>query len=215
MAYVAISNNLLNSTMDNIDKMRDKETAAISEVPSDISLDPEDHLALEMSWGVHKSLRSVIPEDWTQAVRTINVRITVPDEIPWSTDFYIRAKHDQFRVPNLRSNNYDSITTSIDANHSFALTVAARHLANQRQYREINAKWKKIKAEVKAFLNASKSLNEALKLWPALALYISDSYIDKINNNAKREVSVSRAAEILANINTDDLTAAAVSVKLT
>jgi hypothetical protein len=58
-------------------------------------------------------------------------------------------------------------------------------------------------------------LNEALKLWPALALYISDNYINRVNENASRSKTVSKAADILASIKTDEITAAAVSVKLT
>lgn len=215
MAYVAISNNLMNSTMDNIMKMNSKDKSSLADIPNDIQLNADDQLATEMSWGTNKHLRSVIPEDWTQTVRNIYVRIEVPDDNkPWTTDFYIRAKSDPFRVPNLRSNGYDSITTHIKADHSFAQTVAARHLDAQKQMREIDNKWAKIKSEVREFLNASKSLNEALKLWPALALYIDKEYIERVNTNAKREATVSKAAQILAGINTDNITAAAVSARL-
>lgn len=215
MAYVAISNGLVESTMNNIDTMRNKEKAALGEVPQEIRLDPEDALAIEMSWGVHKHLRETLPDDWTQNVDNIQVRIEVQDTENWNTDFYIKPQHDRFRVPNLRSNGYNSITTLIPETHSFALTVAARHLEHRKQCRAIDNKWKAIREQVKSFLHASKSLNEALKLWPALALYISDNYVNKVNENVAKSKTVSRAADILANINTDDITAAAVSVKLT
>jgi hypothetical protein len=58
-------------------------------------------------------------------------------------------------------------------------------------------------------------LNEALKLWPALALYIADEYIARVNNSPKREKMASKAEEIMASISIDQLTAAAVASKLT
>ena len=216
MAYVAISSALIDSTSANIERMKNKERSSIPETPYDMTLDANDPLAMQMAWGTHVHLRSVIPEGWTQSVSRICVVIPVTsDGITWTTEFTLRSQNGSFVVPNLRSNGYDSINVKITDEHSFTQTVAAQHIANMTKLREIDNKWKKIKSEVKEFLNASKSLNEALKLWPALALYISDSYINRVNTNAKREACVSRAAEVLAKIQTDEITAAAVASKLT
>jgi hypothetical protein len=214
MAYVAISSALIESTMNNIDKMRDKEVKQLGEVPNDIRVDPEDHLAIDLAWGKHKPLRETFDEDLTQSVDNITLNINLAD-LGTQVAFYVRPTHDRFVVPNYRSNGYNSMSRKIEETHSLVLTVAAAFVAHQRQRLEINAKWKAIQDQVRSFLNAAKSLNEALKLWPALALYISDNYINRVNENASRSKTVSKAADILANIKTDEITAAAVSVKLT
>jgi hypothetical protein len=85
---------------------------------------------------------------------------------------------------------------------------------HRRTIDELNVKWADIKEQVIKFLRSAKSLNEALKLWPALALYISDSYISRVNDKVSRGATVSKAAEILAQIETDNITAAAVSAKM-
>jgi hypothetical protein len=214
MAYVAISSALIENTMNNIDKMCDKERNQLGEVPNDIRVDPDNHLAIDLAWGKYKHLRGTFDEDMTQSVDYITLNIELAD-LATSVSFYVRSTHDRFVVPNYRSNGYNSMSRKIGDTHSVALTVAAAFVAHQRQRIAINAKWKAIKEQVKEFLNAAKSLNEALKLWPALALYISDQYINRVNENASRSKTVSKAADILASIKTDEITAAAVSVKLT
>jgi hypothetical protein len=214
MAYVAISSALIESTMNNIDKMRDKEVKQLGEVPNEIRVAPDDHLAIDLAWGKYKHLRETFDEDLTQSVDHITLSINLAD-LGTQVAFYVRSASDRFVVPNYRSNGYNSMNKKIEDTHSFALTVAAAFVAHQRQRLEINAKWKAIQEQVRSFLNAAKSLNEALKLWPALALYISDNYINRVNENAARSKTVSKAADILANIKTDEITAAAVSVKLT
>lgn len=214
MAYVAISSALIENTMGNIEKMCDKEKKQLGEVPNDVRLDPEDHLAIDLAWGKYKSLRESFDEDMTQSVDNISVNIDLAG-LDTKVCFYIRSTHDRFVVPNYRSNGYNSMNKNIDETHSFAMTVASAFVSWQRQRIETNAKWKAIQTQVRQYLEASKSLNEALKLWPALALYISDNYINRVNENASRSKTVSKAADILASIKTDEITAAAVSIKLT
>ena len=183
-------------------------------MPNDIRVDPDDTLAMGLAWGKYMHLRDTFDEDLTQSVDHITLNIELTD-LATTVAFYVRSTHDRFVVPNYRSNGYNSMSRKIDQTHSFAMTVAAAHVAHQRQRIAINAKWKAIKEQVKEFLHAAKSLNEALKLWPALALYINDQYINRVNSNTTRSQTVSKAADILASIKTDEITAAAVSVKLT
>lgn len=214
MAYVAISSALIESTMNNIDKMRDKEVKQLGEVPNEIRVAPDDHLAIDLAWGKYKHLRETFDEDLTQSVDHITLSINLAD-LGTQVAFYVRSASDRFVVPNYRSNGYNNMSRKVEETHSLVLTVAAAFVAHQRQRIEINNKWKAIQEQVRSFLNAAKSLNEALKLWPALALYISDNYINRVNENASRSKTVSKAADILAGIKTDEITAAAVSVKLT
>lgn len=215
MAYVAISKALIDDTERNINNMRDKEKATIPEVPNEIRLDPEDRLAIDMAWGTYKDLRPRIVgnEDMIQNVDSIAVHIQLADT-DRKASFYIRSSGDRFRVPNYRSNGYNNMVRTIDESHSFALTVAALYLQRYKTIQGIDAKWKEIREQVNKFLNASKSLNEALKLWPALALYVSPQYVNRVNENTPRSKTVSNAEAILASMKTDEMTAAAVNVKL-
>ena len=215
MAYVAISKALIDDTERNINNMRDKEKATIPEVPNEIRLDPADHLVIDMAWGANKDLRARLEplDDWIQPVDSIAVYIQL-SEVDKKASFYIRSSGDRFRVPNYRSNGYNNMVRTIDETHSFAQIVAAAYLERYKQLLAIDAKWKEIREQVNKFLNASKSLNEALKLWPALSLYVSSNYINRVNEAVTRNKTASDAEAILASMKTDEMTAAAVNVKL-
>lgn len=217
MAYVAISQTLISETEANINRMKDKERAQLPTPTSEMHVDRNHPLPMNLIWGEHVHLKGALPEDWTQEVETIYVNIfyTVDDKQPKrEVSFGIKPTTGKFLVPNLRSNGYNSATVKVYEDHAFVQEHATALVAQQRELYAINDKWNGIKQQVVDFLKAAKSLNEALKLWPALSLYISDSYIKRVNDKATRGATVSNAAEMLARIQTDELTAAAVSARL-
>ena len=215
MAYVAISQALLSETEHNISRMRDREKTQLPSPVTEMKIDHDDPIATNIAWGEHVHLKGTLPEDWTQSVDSIHVNITYnSNDAPRDTSFAIRAKDKQFLVPNFRSNGYNSANIKVYEDHPFVKQFASELVESRRTHDEINVKWHDIKEQVIKFLRSAKSLNEALKLWPALALYISDSYISRVNDKASRGATVSKAAEILAQMQTDNITAAAVSAKL-
>lgn len=218
MAYVAISRQLISDTMDNIRQMSNKEINALDSVPQQAHTGVDDPVAVNLIWGAHSHLRTQMPEEWTERFETINIRINYKhNESDNYTSFQLRPTNagERFTVPRTGQHGYNDARYTIDEDHGIAKTVAAAWLEKVRQQHDVKHKWDTVKDQVRKFLESTKSLNEGLKLWPALALYIDDQYIDRVSNNVKREKTASRAEEILASIDTDSITAAAVSAKLT
>lgn len=218
MAYVAISRQLISDTMDNIRSMSNKELNALETIQQHAFAGVDDPVAVDLIWGPHAHLRTQVPEAWTQRFETVNVRINfVHEEQERHTTFSLKpaASGERFVVPRMESHGYSSAQYHIDEDHGFAKTVASAWIQRERQATDIRNKWDKVKDQVRQFLESTKSLNEGLKLWPALALYIDNQYIDRVNSGTKQAAKVSRAEEVLASIDTDSITAAAVSAKLT
>jgi hypothetical protein len=70
---------------------------------------------------------------------------------------------------------------------------------------ECETRWESIDKKVALFLDNCKSLNEALKLWPDLAHYVPQEYIDKVNEKTEKKKSgpSEAALEALKAIDTD------------
>jgi hypothetical protein len=85
-----------------------------------------------------------------------------------------------------------------------------------RKCHEIEARWDKVEVQVRDFLDNCKSLNEALKLWPDLSVYIPKHYIERVEKKANRSTTETKssAEEVLAKINTQEIQAAAVIARL-
>ena len=60
--------------------------------------------------------------------------------------------------------------------------------------KEIAARWEAVQTQVSSFLNACKSLNEALKLWPDLRRYVGAEYLAKVAEKAEKPVKDQSAA---------------------
>lgn len=216
MAYVAISNNLLESTQSNINKMRDKEKAAVTAPPERINVSNKDANLELLVWGNHLHLRDQMPNEWKKTYNRVNARIQYEWAPEKTSSFeFIFESVDPIEVPQSNENSYYGHNISVPETSHLLPPQARAALEHQKFCRQTDEKWSGIKQQVSDFLRAAKSLNEALKLWPALSLYISDDYIDRVNNNPKREKTASKAEEIMASISIDQLTAAAVASKLT
>jgi hypothetical protein len=216
MAYVAISNNLIESTQSNINKMRDKEKAAVTAPPDRVSVSNKDANLELLVWGNHLHLRDQMPNEWKKTYNRVNARIQYEWAEGHTGQFeFIFESVDPIEVPQCNENSYYGHNIIVPETSHLLPQQARAALEHQKFCRQTDAKWSDIKQQVSDFLRAAKSLNEALKLWPALSLYISDDYIDRVNNNPKREKMASKAEEIMASISIDQLTAAAVASKLT
>jgi hypothetical protein len=216
MAYVAISNNLISSTQSNIIKMRDKEKAAVTAPAERISVSNKDANLELLIWGNHLHLRDQMPNEWKKTYNRINARIQYEWAEGHTGQFdFIFESVDPIEVPQCNENSYYGHNIMVPETSHLLPQQARAALEHQKFCRRTDDKWSDVKTKVTQFLGAAKSLNEALKLWPALSLYISDEYIDRVNNNPKREKTASKAEEIMASISIDQLTAAAVASKLT
>lgn len=224
MAYVAISNALVSSAEYNIRQMRDKEKALHASPPESGTVPDNDGNIMALIWGSHHHLRHQMPEDWKRNPGKVTLRVSYqPDpthERRYTVDFQLTAPSG-FECPNTNENNSSSYygnMIKVDESSPLIPQGARDLIAHCKTRSEIDARWEGISSKVRQFLHASKSLNEALKLWPGLSLYINKDYLDRVALKVtaeKKEKPKTSAEELLGTIDVDTLTAAAVASKLT
>ena len=64
------------------------------------------------------------------------------------------------------------------------------------------------------FLEACKSLNEGLKLWPDLKYYIPEQYLKKVAEKVEKKKRPSEALDALKEIDVDQIVANAVMARM-
>ena len=221
MAYVAISNALIAGTDKNIREMRDKEKQAIPAPPESGTVPDGDANMTALIWGNHQHLCKQMPDDWKTRPGKVTLRVGFSmgedyGDRQFAADFQVSAPSG-FEVPRTENNSsYYGYIHKVEED-SHLLPQGARELvAHRKQMHEIDKRWEDVSSKVRQFLNASKSLNEAIKVWPGLSLYVHKDYLDRVNNKGTpREKTKSSAEELAASIDLDSLTAAAVASKLT
>jgi hypothetical protein len=88
------------------------------------------------------------------------------------------------------------------------------------QYRldkhQVASKWSQIKDKVITFFRSCKSVNEAIKLWPDVRMYIPTEYMERVERKAARGPGSgpSDAMSVLATMNLEEIQAAAVVARL-
>lgn len=79
-------------------------------------------------------------------------------------------------------------------------------------------KWQAVEKKVKTFLESTKSVNEAVKLWPELRTFLAvedQQRLDKEGSTKKaRESRIDEARKVLAEIDTQSIVADVVGIKL-
>lgn len=205
MAYVAISGALRSSVMRNINTMRDKElelffSAAVS--PERVNVIEDWHL--EMAWGEHLPLKQVIPQEW--CVMQADVHITTEDENSDRVTFKLIFDP---KLPTPPKSEPYAFRATLARTHPF---VAPRLEAHKRRL-AVKKRWEKVKDDVGTFLGQCKSLNEALKLWPDLRVYIDQSDLNRVESKVVRS-KTSDALETLKKIDTDAAISSAVLARL-
>lgn len=209
MAYVAISASLLNEVENKIRRMKEADENLVQK-----PIDHIDYHALpsdleQLLWGAHYHLKDVVPDDWKV----------------YSKDFRANTKfvHEGTEIKSMVSiktamaasapPKASSYTTHFDVapDHPIIAEVVQRDVA----YYENNKKWKAILRQIKDFLNNCKSLNEAVKLWPDVRIYVPQHYMDRMLAKSERTAEkISKASEFLKQIDTDNAVAAAVGARM-
>ena len=75
----------------------------------------------------------------------------------------------------------------------------------------INERWAKVETDITEFLNKCKSLNEAVKLFPNVRMYLAGEDLERLERKVERS---SQRKAIVDDVDTDGLTAAAIAAKL-
>lgn len=209
MAYVAISNQLMDEVRSKINRMKEAEVNSIPAVMDNLSFNSIPHDYEQLVWGEHYHLKDAIPSSWKRSVselcgyteyehngRTIKTRLFIklgtkvgvpPDQNSYTAHFPISETHPD----------------------------VAPVVARDKQVDDINTKWNAIHTKLRDFLNNCKSLNEAVKLWPDVRIYIPQSYMDRMLAKSERTAEkISKASEFLKQIDTDTAIAAAVGARM-
>lgn len=211
MAYVAISGELKENVKEQIKNLQRKDSGSIPDVPSSVSLDtiPED--LKDKVWGEHRHLEAMMPKEWKlyRDELTLKVEFVLENSDVCKTSFDIKFNRPAELAcpPNTRPYSF-----AVEVDEYYPLV--AEYLVYRKKIAEVDARWDKVRIDVMKFLENCKSLNEALKLWPDIRIYIPKQYIERIEKKAERTVSNTSALDILKGIDTDGAVAAAIGARL-
>lgn len=218
MAYVAISTSLIDSVRTTVQQKRNAE---ISTIPapsraSYVAQPTEREVFLEQFWGSHRGLLEQMPESWMRRLDNINGRCSyvVPNpDNPADTITGMVSREVQFRPALMLPPNAETYGVHFELRQENP--IIADFVAYDAQIKAIHQRWRKVESDVVAFLRSCKSLNEALKLWPDVRIYVPQSYLDRAEEKAaKTKAAESRALEVLKSIDTDAAISSAVMVRI-
>lgn len=201
--FVGITRTLLFDVAHKIVVMRDAELASVP--ATSVAYQGTEPWVLPLLWGPYLELRTKLPSDWKSQTKQCAVDVMY--------------KSLKFRVVIDFANLVESppgyggygparVLGTLDT------SLVQEYLDNVIERNEIKAKWDKVAEDINRFLQRCKSLNEALKLWPQVAAYIPQDYLAKIDEKREKKQSKSNAAEALKSLDTEGLTAAAVTARI-
>jgi hypothetical protein len=192
MAYVAISGELIERVKSKTQEMSKKELKTIGDCPN-TGFSADAKFIEDITWKENVHLKSILPDEFTQQLRELSVL------------FKLDGKQQRTDLQFLNIGNFPpKMVTYIP----FEPDWDAPELSTLREWfitkTEIQHRWKETEEKIVNFLRSCKSLNEAVKLWPDVALYVMESDIERMG--VKREkVKESKALEALKELDTDSL----------
>jgi hypothetical protein len=202
MAYVAISNNFMYAVRENIRSMRRKEYNSVPEV--DKKLRGDHGTVVAAFWQEHLNLKDVIPKMWKREISSARIKVTMGDG----------AEHRVFDVNLEPPGEAPPIGVSKMPVFPHDAPEVKAFVDYDSLQRDIAARWDKVESDLTHFLGKCKSLNEALKLWPQIEMYIPREYMNRVNEKRERTKGNDDAAEALKALDTDHLTTAAVLARM-
>lgn len=197
MAYVAISGELVDRVKFKTQAMARKEIKTLGECPN-TGFSPDAKFIENMTWKEHVHLKSILPDEFTQQLKELEVK------------FMLDGKTQRTSLQFLTTGNFPP---KMQTYYPFEPDWEAPELSTLRTWftslTEMMIRWAQTEEKIVNFLKSCKSLNEAVKLWPDVALYVSDDDINRMG--VKREkVKESKALEALKELDTDALVSNAV-----
>jgi hypothetical protein len=219
MATVGITKELRDRTRVVIEHMRKAERASdLPEVDKSYSTDASMLYNIGC-WGAeHVHLLESIPKGWlTKAVdANINIQGWTDEGVLLKTSVRFTGMKFAYQRPNDSYCNHGVSELTVDALRAFSEETPGRSELLQRWDdalvdRAINVRWEKVKNDIDEFLQKCKSLNEAVKLFPGVRMYIHRDDIERLERKLERPA---QRAKIVESYDTEGLTAAAIAAKL-
>jgi len=208
MAYVGISSELVNSVVSTMGKMQNTEQEAFVRPQQESTIKTATDDLVQLVWGKHIALKEMMPPEWLTKTNSLDIRHKIVHEgIETDARFTVRFDEPMLTPPGASSYRHD---VYIGEDEWPALAAMIKY---EKEMVEIKARWNKIKSQIVEFLKSCKSLNEALKLWPDVRIYIPKQYLERVERKVEREVKTSAAQQTLAGIDTDAAIAAATTAR--
>lgn len=217
MATVRISSELHSAVSRNIMAMCNAQVERdAGNEPGNIAIDPYDHRILQALFGEQWRKMVECPSDWFYPRGDIDVRIEVRNAqgeviktcLP---DFISNKRGVSFRVPANRS--YPTIDISTPEEFE-RWPEAAKHRDYWLARDSIEEEWHKVRDQVHSFLSQFATLNQAVKAWEGVRLYIPQNFLDRLDAKVERTKSEIKAELTVANIDVSKLTTMAVGARL-
>jgi hypothetical protein len=209
MAYVAISGELKENVKEQIKNLQRKDAGSIPAVSSGITLNTIPDDLKDKVWGEHRHLEAMMPKEWKlfRDDLTLKTKFLLENSDVCITSFEVSFNEPFACPPNTRPYSF---AVEVDEHYS----LVSEYLVYRKKVAEVDARWDKVRMDVLKFLENCKSLNEAIKLWPDIRIYIPKHYNERIETKAERTVSNTSALDILKGIDTDGAVAAAIGARL-
>lgn len=214
MAFVGISKDFMSRVERKIDNMRIAEAKTLGQEKPKLHIANTDPFFMQTYWGEHTALYKQLPTEWLSHTESVSMKFRIPGATrtrEMDNFFEFRAVvtgGTGFPIPP-RTSMYDS--KECDPTNP----VMAELLTYATSMNDIEVRWETVKQKVVGFLQACKSANEAIKLWPEVTTYFDAADISRLEAKVTRAGSKdSAAAEALAGINTGEIMSAAVIARL-
>lgn len=214
MAFVAISRDFMTRVNSKIEQMRRAEIKTLGEDRPQLALHTTDPFYMQTVWGEHAHLQTQMPKDWLSYQETVRLKFKIPgatrakEHNNWFDFRAVCTSKDGFPIPP-RFSSYDE--KECDPHNPLMASILDYAL----KLNEIDSRWETVQNKVTQFLYACKSANEAVKLWPDVAIYFDKDDVERLEKKATRAgASESSAAQALAGIDTGEIVGAAVIARL-
>ena len=183
MALVRISKQLLQDVERTVNNIKNKTLETVVEpknpTKNPVYTDKCVERALEAAWGDHAHLKDVVPQNWMTKIGRVDITIT-----PVIPEFQV-AKTVLFPPKTeIKYGDYVEVRLPELAAPDGMIT---EYRAYFKERAETAKKFETIGKQIATFLKSCKSLNDALKKYPEVALYVPQAYLDIITEVRTRE----------------------------
>ena len=219
MATVGITKELINRVKSQINSMRKAErNSDVPNIDKNITMDASQLFNIGC-WGEqHVYLVNQIPKEWLGKISDGNIHIKgeLDDGRHLGTTIRFNGMDSAYSRPKDGYYNRADSELTIEYVRSLPEETVGRAELLQRWDEsiialDIDTRWAKVETDITEFLGKCKSLNEAVKLFPGVRMYIHKEDIERLERKLERPT---QRAKIVEDVDTEGLTAAAIAAKL-
>jgi hypothetical protein len=218
MAYVAVTKEIVRDIERNIDALRSTEVSTLRSVTIEETGKDPAFLAVvyKILW---KDVYDLAPRLQKYNVkRRLYIELNIASHEEGATKTLTRAG--DWSVPCIynKADPYTNIQIThkqiVDAGGD-SVPIFKEWVTYENELSETNSRWNKLAKQVTSFVEAAKSVNEAVKLWPDLRRYLPAAALERLDKKTERGAVVSSgAAEMLAKLDTETLNTSTVVARL-